>query len=191
MKELCDRLPAAREHHLDCVTQQVTATIDAKGRDAGHRISMLVRARRNNVDRHIALFRGDPGCDVDAVRVIAHRDCVVGRVVRHSREPVLLAEILFGENLGKDDTHLFSYTVADGTTESTGYGQGFRYPTGHFMLQIRFDPATPPSRIYRFAQSRLDTERRETGDVALSSRYTAQLTAANVQPGTLGIGWEW
>lgn len=192
MKELCDRLPAAREHHLDCVTQQVTATIDAKGRDAGHRITMLVRARRNNVDRHIALFRGDPGCDVDAVRVIAHRDCVVGRVVRHSREPVMLAEILFGATLDQGDTHLFEFEIADGTGEPAKcYGHGFRYPVEYYTLQVRFDPDLLPRRIFRFTQSRLGSEMRETGDVSLNSWLTAQISQSHVEPGALGIGWEW
>jgi transcriptional regulator with XRE-family HTH domain len=192
LKELCDRLPLAREHNMDVVTQQVTATIDEHGRDAGHAVTMLARARRNNVDRHIAMFRGDPGCDIDAVRVIAHRDCVVGRIVRHRREPVLLAEILFGVTLDQGDTHLLDFEVIDGTGErAMCYGHGFRYPVEHYTLQVRFDSQLLPRRVFQFAQSRLGTELRETGDVMLNSWLTAQISQSHVEPGALGIGWEW
>lgn len=192
MKELCDRLPSAREHNLDVVTQQVTATIDAHGRDAGHAVTMLARARRNGVDRHIVIFRGDPGCEIDGVRVIAHRDCVVGRIVRHPQEPLLVAEILFGMSLGQGETHLFEFEITDGTGErAMCYGQGFRYPVEHYTLQVRFAPDLVPRRVFQFAQSRLDTELREVGDVVLNSWFTAQISRSQVEPGALGIGWEW
>lgn len=192
MRELCDRLPLAREHYLDIVTQQVTATIDRLGRDAGHNVSMLVRARRDGVDRHIAMFRGDPGCDIDAVRVIPYRDCVVGEIVRHPRQPVLLAEIMFGTTLSQGGTHLLEFEVVDGTSEpATCYGHGFRYPVEHYSLQVRFDPELLPHRVFRFAQSRLDTDLHETGDITLNSWLTAQFSQSNVEPGALGIGWEW
>ncbi|GAA4921064.1 hypothetical protein LX16_4789 [Stackebrandtia albiflava] len=192
MRELCDRLPMAREHNLDILTQQVTATIDREGRDAGHDVSMLVRARRDGVDRHIALFRGDPGCDIEKVKVTAWRDCMIGQVVRHPTEPMLLAEVTFGTTLGQGETHLLEFAVTDGTSEpATCYGQGFRYPVGHYTLQVRFDPALLPQRVFRFAQSRLDTELQETGDIQLNRWLTAQLSQSNVQPGALGIGWRW
>jgi len=192
MRELCDRIPLAREHQLDIITQQVTATIDKEGRDAGHDVSMLVRARRDGVDRHIALFRGDPGCDIDAVRVIAYRDCMIGQIVRHPTEPMLLAEVLFGTTLRQGDNHLIEFEVIDGTSEpATCYGQGFRYPVEHYTLQVRFDPDLLPQRVFRFAQSRLDTDLQETGDITLNSWLTAQLSHSQVEPGALGIGWQW
>ncbi|HZE41979.1 MAG TPA: helix-turn-helix transcriptional regulator [Stackebrandtia sp.] len=192
MKELCDRLPAAREHNLDVVTEQVTATIDKDGRDAGHTVTMLVRARRNNVDRHIAMFRGDPGCDIESVRVLAHRDCVVGRIARHPQEPMLLAEILFGVTLDQNDTHLMEFEIVDGTGDRAQcYGHGFRYPVEHYTLQVRFDPEQLPRRVFRFAQSRLGTDLHETGSVVINNWMTAQISQSRVEPGALGIGWEW
>ena len=192
MRELCDRLPLAREHNLDVVTQQVTATIDHRGRDAGHAVTMVSRARRDGVDRHVALFRGDPGCDIDRVRVEARRDCVVGRVVRHRTQPVLLAEILLGVTLSQGDTHLMEFELKDGTGQrAVCHGQGFRYPVEHYTLQVRFDPHQVPRRVFRFAQSRLDGDLREVGDVAVNGWMTAQLSQSQVEPGALGIGWEW
>ena len=192
MSELCDRIPLAREHQLDIVTQQVTATIDAHGRDAGHDVSMLVRARRDGVDRHIVLFRGDPGCDIDAVRVIAYRDCIIGQVVRHRDEPVLLAEVLFGTVLGQGECHLIEFEVIDGTSEpATCYGQGFRYPVEHFTLQVRFTRDLLPQRVFSFAQAHLGTKLQETGDIPLNGWMTAQVSHSQVEPGALGIGWQW
>lgn len=192
MKELCDRLPAAREHNLDVVTQQITVSIDAKRRDAGHVATMLVRARGGGVDRHIALFRGDPGCDIDDVQVSAMRDCFIGRVVRHPAQPVLLAEILFGAVLGQGQSHLFSFQCAGGNTQAAdAFGQGFRYPVEHCTIQVRFDPKSVPRRVYSFAQSRLDTKLHETGDVALNNWLTAQLSQSHIEPGAMGIGWDW
>ncbi|MGH8793944.1 MAG: helix-turn-helix domain-containing protein [Stackebrandtia sp.] len=194
MRELCDQLPAARSHNLDVITQQITAVIDEKGRDAAHTATMLVRARANGVDRHIAMFRGDPGCSVENVRVVAHRDCVVGRVTRHPAQPVLLAEILFGLSLDQGDTHLFAFECGGGNTERADcFGQAFRYPVEHCTIQVRFDPQLTPRRVYRFAQARLDSKSKlqETGDVALNNWLTAQLSQSHIEPGVMGIGWDW
>ncbi|HIW62911.1 MAG TPA: hypothetical protein H9881_10685 [Candidatus Stackebrandtia excrementipullorum] len=192
MRELCDRMPLAREHQIDIVTQQVTATIDDQGRDAGHEVSMLVRARRDGVDRHVALFRGDRGCDIDAVRVAPYRDCVIGTVVRHPDEPMLLAEVLFGTTLSQGESHLIEFEVIDGTSEpATRYGHGFRYPVERYTLQVRFSPRLLPRRVFGFAQSRLDVKLRETGDITLNNWLTAQVSHSDVKPGALGIGWTW
>ncbi|CAM3212902.1 Transcriptional regulator, XRE family [Stackebrandtia soli] len=192
LRELCDQLPLAREHHLDVETQQVVVTIDGDGRDAEHDVTMLVTARRDGVDRYIAMFRGDPGCSIDDVRVVARRDCAIGRISRHHREPVLLAEIIFGTELAQGESHLFRFGVRDGTSNPANcFGQGFRYPVGHYTLQVRFDPSFIPLRVFGFAQSRLATVLHETGDIQLNDWLTAQLFRSNVDPGALGIGWEW
>lgn len=192
MRALCDQLPLAREHSLDIVNQHVTATIDHNGRDVSHLITMTNRARRNDVDRYVAMFRGDTGSQIDAVQVLAHRDCTIGRVVRHEDQPVLLAEVLLGTTLNQGDTHLMEFEFRDGTADrAVCHGHGFRYPVENYSLQVRFDPNLLPRRVFQFAQSRLGVALRETGDMQINNWLTAQFTRSNVEPGALGIGWEW
>lgn len=191
MRELCDEFPAAREHRVDVLSEQVTVYIDAERREARLVTALLVRARRGGIDRYVAAYRGDPGCEIDRVRVLAGRDCEIGRVVRHDQRPILLAELMFGQHLAEGETHLFSYEVNDATAETTGHGRGFRAPVDQFILQVRFDPEALPARCYSFAQAKLAKNRHETGDLALSARHTVQLVETNVQPGAIGIGWDW
>lgn len=190
VRELCDQVPASREHTLDILSQQVIVHVDSEWQESVFELSMLVRARRDDVDRYILLYRGDEGCDIDDIEFKPVRDCSVPNILRHADAPVALAEIVFDTPLPKGATHLFEIVVQGNGGTSSGHGNAFRYPVDQYSLQVRFAPDAIPRRVYRFAQSSLQREKRETGDLQLGPNRTVALAEPVPRPGALGIGWE-
>lgn len=86
------------------------------GRELRRRESQhVVRAHRDDIDRYLAVHRGDPGCDPGRVAVTAGENCRTGRVRWDRGTGVLVAELLFDTRLRAGDTYLFGYGFTDGT----------------------------------------------------------------------------
>ena len=97
-----------------------------------------------------------------------------------------LAEIVFDTPLPKGATHLFEIVVQGNGGTSSGHGNAFRYPVDQYSLQVRFAPDAIPRRVYRFAQSSLQREKRETGDLQLGPNRTVALGRAGAEAGSTG-----
>ncbi len=189
---LFDQLSDSRRHDLALVSQHETVTLDSAGRIAELTSRTLAESNRDGADRYFAVYQGDPGCDVRQVEIEALRDCRIGEVRRDADALVVVAELLFGAELGDGETHLFEFGVRDGTAPvTTSHGHGFRCRVGQFVLQARFDPAALPDRCYGFVQSRLDQLQRPTGDLTLNAFHAAHVAVADVTAGGVGIGWTW
>jgi len=189
---LFDALADARRHDLALVSQHETVTLDGRGRIAELTSRTLAASNRDGADRYIAVYHGDPRCDVDQVEIEALRDCRIGRILRDADAAVVVAELLFGAELADGQTHLFEFGVRDGTAPvTTAHGHGFRCRVGQYVLQTRFDPAALPDRCYGFAQARLDEAQRPTGDLTLNAFHAAHLAVADITAGAVGIGWTW
>jgi len=192
LSELFDQLPGSRQHLFDLVSQHETVLLDAQGRLARLTSRTIAEARVDGVDRYVAVYQGDPGCDVARVEVDALRDCEVGRVLRDPDTEVVVAELLFGAELAAGETHLFEFGFVDGTAHlTTEHGHGFRCRVDQFVLQARFHPAALPIRCYGYAQARLDEPQRQMGDLRLSAHHAAHLVVAGITAGGVGIGWVW
>ncbi|GAA3306720.1 hypothetical protein GCM10020295_63700 [Streptomyces cinereospinus] len=153
----------------------------------------IVRARRDGVDRFVAVHHGDPGCAPDRVAVHALENCRTGRVRRHHETGVLVAELLFGTRLRAGDTFLFRYGVQDGTAgESREYVRGFGPAGGQYALQVRFDETALPARCHRFAQPSTAAPRTGHRDLPLTrTHHSVHVVEPRVRTGIVGIGWEW
>lgn len=91
------------------------------GRELRQRESQhVVRAHRDDIDRYLAVHRGDPGCDPARVTVTAGENCRTGRVRWDRGTGVLVAELLFDTRLRAGDTYLFGYGFDDGTGGPSG-----------------------------------------------------------------------
>lgn len=190
--DLLDRLPGARELDLDVVTKQEKVLVDAEGRATGAWIRLLVRARRDGVDRKFLRFFGDPGCDLDQVRLHSLEHCRVGRVLRHPTAPVLIAELLFTEALRAGDTWVLEYALHDPTGEPCEeFAHGIRTTEQHFLLEVRFDPAMLPVDCHSYARPGLDEPRRRLADLALSNDNAVHLAVSGGAAGVIGIAWDW
>lgn len=190
--ELLAQLPGASELDLDVVTRQEKVLVDLERRATSTRIRLLVRARRDGVDRQFLRFFGDPCCDLDQVRLHSLEHCRVGRVLRHPTAPVLIAELLFTEALRTGDTWVLEYVLYDPTGEPCEeYAHGIRTTEEHSLLEVRFDPGMLPVGCYSYAQTGLDEPRLRMADLTLSNDNAVHLAVSGGAAGVVGIAWNW
>jgi hypothetical protein len=190
--ELLDRLPGAHDLDLDVITRQTKVLVDAGRRASRMRIRLLVRARRDGVDRQILRFLGDPGCDPGQVRLHSLENCRAGRVLRHPTAPVLIAELLFTEVLRAGDTWVVEYVLDDPTGDPCEeYAHGVRKTEEHFLLEVRFDPAILPVDCHSYVRNGLYDPRLRTADLVLSNDNAVHLAVSGGAAGVLGIAWNW
>ncbi|MET7861537.1 hypothetical protein ABZS81_30940 [Streptomyces sp. NPDC005318] len=193
VERLLDALESPADGGLHTVGHQERVRIGA-GRELRRRDSQhVVRAHRDGIDRYLAVYRGDPGCDPARVEVVARENCRTGRVRRDRRSGVLVAELLFDTRLQVGQTYLFGYGFDDGTGGPCGeYVRGFGFGGGQYVLQVRFDEAALPVRCRRFAQATAGAPRAGRTDLALTGRHrTVHLVEQGVRPGLVGIDWDW
>lgn len=189
---LCD-LESPTDGGLHTVGHQERVRIgsgrELVGRDSLH----VVRAHRDGIDRYLAIYHGDPGCDPARVEVSALENCRTGRVRWHRQTGVLVAELLFDSRLRAGETYLFGYGFEDGTGGPSGeYVRGFSFAGGQYVLQVRFDEGALPVRCRRFAQATTGAPRGARTDLTLSGRHrTVHMVEQGVRPGILGIDWDW
>ncbi|MGV9555906.1 hypothetical protein [Streptomyces sp. NPDC003401] len=153
----------------------------------------VVRARRDGVDRFVAVHHGNPGCAPERMSVHALENCRTGRVRRHHDTGVLVAEFLFDTRLRAGDTFLFGYGVEDGTAGAAHeYVRGFDAPGGQYALQVRFAESAVPVRCHRFARHSPAAPRGSRQELVLSGRHrSVHLVEPRVRSGMVGIGWDW
>jgi hypothetical protein len=190
--ELLEQLPGAHELDLDVVTRQDKVLVDAERRATSVRIRQLVLARRDGADRQVLRFFGDPGCDLGQVRLHSLENCRVGRVLRHSTAPVLVAELLFNEVLRAGDTWVIEYMIYDPTGERCEeYAHGVRRTEEHFLLEVRFDPAMLPVDCHSYVQTGLYESRLRMADLVLNNYTAVHLAVSGGTAGVVGIAWSW
>ncbi|MET8245413.1 hypothetical protein ABZV31_13990 [Streptomyces sp. NPDC005202] len=167
--------------------------IGARRELAGQESQHIVRARRDGVDRFVAVHHGDPGCAPERMTVHALENCRTGRVRWHHDTGVLVAELLFDTRLRAGDTFLFRYGVLDGTAGvSREYVRGFGSAGGQYALQVRFDAAALPVRCHRFTQHSAAAPRSGRHELPVSERHrSVHLVEPRVRSGIVGIGWDW
>jgi hypothetical protein len=189
---LLDGLTAEADRGVETLSAHDTVRVNANRCSWMITTCMVVRARRDGVDRYVLRYFGDPGCDIDRVEIIPKDNCRLGRVRRHGDPPVLVAELLFGEVLRPGDVWIFEHRIVDRTGGQTiEHAQGFAEPYDRYLLAVRFDPRELPVDCHAFVQSDLHDERRRTSDLTLNSHCSVHLFACGVSSGLVGIGWSW
>ncbi|WP_354642112.1 hypothetical protein [Kitasatospora camelliae] len=158
-------------------------------RDSQH----VLRAHRDGIDRYLALYQGDPGSDVDRVRVRAEENCRPGRIRRDRAAHLLVAELLLDRRLRAGDTHLLAYGFDDAPAPgpSGEYLRGFHSGAGQYVLQVSFHPAALPVRCTRFATRAPEEHPYETEELTLDGHHTVHLVGTALRPGLIGIRWDW
>ncbi|MEV7216616.1 hypothetical protein AB0O31_26425 [Kitasatospora cineracea] len=158
-------------------------------RDSQH----VLRAHRDGIDRYLALYQGDPGCDIERVRVRAEENCRPGRIRRDPAANLLVAELLLDRRLRTGDTHLLGYGFdeAPSAGPSHEYVRGFNAGAGQYVLQVTFSPAALPVRCDRFTLRTPGQSPLETEELTLDGHHCAHLVAADLPPCLLGLRWDW
>jgi len=191
--ELLDGLPAPGRHDVDVVGRHERLVIDADGCLADMWIRTALRARTDGVDRYVVQCFGDH--DADGVGVASLHpvaNCRLGQVRRHPTAPILFAEMLFDETLRAGQTWVFDFELVDeGRERYEDFAHSFNHPVGHYLVEVRFDPAALPVDCYTYARSSLHGERRRMETLRPNRYHTVHHMASNVTSGVLGIAWTW
>ncbi|WP_441250479.1 hypothetical protein [Kitasatospora sp. McL0602] len=158
-------------------------------RDSQH----ALRAHRDGIDRYLALYQGDPGCDITRVTVRGEENCRPGRVRRDPAANLLLAELLLDRRLRAGDTHLLGYGFDDAPAPapSCEYVRGFNSGAGQYVLQVTFHPDALPVRCHRFASHSPGQPPYETEELTIDGHHCVHLVASSLRPCLLGIRWDW
>jgi hypothetical protein len=191
LAELLDELPGSREHTVDVLSTHEKVAIDGERHCAGISSRTVVRARQDGVDRHVLPYHGDPGCDIDRIRLNALENCRPGRVLRHPAG-VMVAELLFDRALRAGETWVFEsrWTGRTGAV-CTEHAHRFPYCGEQYLLEVRFAAAALPVGCHVFAQSGLSGERCATAALTVNRHHAVHLLAGGERPGLRGIAWEW
>jgi hypothetical protein len=167
--------------------------IGPSGTLVGAESQHIVRARRDGVDRFVAVHHGDPGCAPERMAVRPLENCRTGRVHRHHAAGLLITELLFDRSLRAGESYLFRYGVEDGTAGvAHEYARMFASAGGQYALLVRFDTASLPVRCHRFVQTSAAAPRDGRQELPVSERHrSVHLVEPRVRPGIVGIGWDW
>ncbi|MFC0864790.1 hypothetical protein ACFHYQ_21080 [Sphaerimonospora cavernae] len=152
----------------------------------------VLRAHEDAADRHITIYRGDTGCDVDRVRIRALEDCRLGRIRRHGPSGLVAAELLFDRELRTGDTQVVRYDLIDPSgMAGTEYERGFRFPAGQYTLRVCFDPVALPVRIHGYTRRGPAAGENDRRELTLNAHHAVHLMAESIRPGLVGIRWDW
>jgi hypothetical protein len=190
--ELLDSLPGSRRHDLAVLSRENTVNIGADRSLVTMWDRTLVRALADGADRYIVRWFGDPGDDLDQVRVSPMGNCRVGEVRRHPSSPVMIAEMLFDEALREGDTWVLEFRIDDGTgAECCDFAHGIAQPMANYLIEVRFDPAALPRDCHVYARAGLNDGLQQLERLPLNRHHAVHHLASNVTAGVLGLAWTW
>jgi hypothetical protein len=110
----------------------------------------VVTASRAGPDRYFATWGGDEGCLIERTEITTAEGCRLGRVRRQPGSRVMAMEFLFDRHLGEGETHVFCFTITDGSGgTSPGMQRTFLRGVGTYLIQLGFHRRAMPSRVIR------------------------------------------
>ncbi|GAA3060417.1 hypothetical protein [Actinokineospora globicatena] len=147
-------------------------------------------AREPGIDRYIAVYHGEPDCDVARVRIVAGDGCRLGRV---RRKGICVAfELMFDRRLAEGDTVVLSYSLDDNSElECPGYYRIFREPSGPFLLQLELPPDDLPARCVQEVRTNDMRPPLVSADLYCDRGYVVSAYYPGVDSGIAGITLEW
>ncbi|WP_328867029.1 XRE family transcriptional regulator [Streptomyces sp. NBC_00304] len=154
-------------------------------------VRQVVRATRDGADRLTAVHCLD---DPTAHPVDVSVRCGGLGAVRLSPElGSLVADILFGRELVKNETVLIDYTISVGPSEvvSTHHERRTRVNLREYLLHVYFHPSAPPASCHRYFRENISAERLNNHRIPLDASNTAHVLPVKCSPGIHGMSWEW
>jgi len=190
--ELLDVVADSHTRDVELISTQHKVDVDANGRLTRVWARTAIRVLRDGVDRYVARYYGDRGCDPSLVRTRALANCRLGRRLAHSTEPAVVYELVFEQPLRAGDTWLFESQLVDPSGGvCSEFAFAFRQPTEQYILEVRFHPDAPPTDTRAFAQFDLTDQRHRIGSLPVSQHNAVHLIASTIDSGVLGIAWDW
>ncbi|WP_218952135.1 hypothetical protein [Amycolatopsis anabasis] len=181
------------DHKLRVLFSEDMVTVGLDRAIRSVRTRMVVQAVEDDPDRHLAVYSAEPGSDAREILPLAHENCRLGRISRHSQAAVIAIELLFDRRLRAGETHLFDYEFGiRSPAASFDYRRGFRYPADTYVLGVRFAESALPVRCFELTQfGAQGGPCAPDGELTLTGGRWVHRLDRQVQPGVLGIAWEW
>ncbi|MBC6450577.1 XRE family transcriptional regulator [Actinokineospora xionganensis] len=153
------------------------------------RTRQVLRAEQDGVDRLVIVAWGESP-DEPVPEVVPVRNCAIGRVSRDDRTGQVATELLFGHTLAKRETVLIEHEIRcpEPLSQAYEHERVSRLPVREYLIEVRFDPATPPLHVVRFSD--VDGKERVKA-LTLDSAHTAHTLAMDLEPGRYGVRWSW
>lgn len=115
----------------------------------------VVTALRAGPDRYFGTHGGDEGCAIDRAEINTAEGCRLGRVRARPESGVMAMEFLFDRRLAEGETHVFSFTINDGSGgPSPGMQRTFLRGVGSYLVQLNFNRRAMPSKCIRQFRAR-------------------------------------
>ncbi|ACY98008.1 MULTISPECIES: hypothetical protein [Thermomonospora] len=190
LRDLLGELAVPLDDQLETLSHHEIFTVGPDRGERSARSRIVFRARRDGVDRHVAIHHcqgGPPPEDFSSEL------CRVGRR-RISRDDGLAAvELLFDRPLAAGETYVVEYEFrcGDGRPEVRRYVRGFRFPTREYLLQVRFADGATPRRCFRVWQPTVGAACTDRQELRLTTWNSVHLLEHGMRPGMYGIRWEW
>jgi transcriptional regulator with XRE-family HTH domain len=190
--ELLKRVDTSPDGKLSRLNLHDVVHVDAQGIQRKLRVRQLARAECNGADRWTVMFDGAASSEAPAV-IRPVRSCRLGQVFTDPKQDVVAAELLFDHELERGETILMEYEILNmpsGTYEDDySYSRLFRLPVQQYVLEVRFDPASAPTRCESFINSTRQ-EPKETRSLSLDRDGRTHAVALDFGMGVFGVRWE-
>jgi hypothetical protein len=152
----------------------------------------VVTALRSGPDRIFATHGGDEGCLIDRAELTTAEGCRLGRVRRQPASGVMAMEFLFDRRLAEGETHVFCFTINDGSGgQSPGVQRTFLRGVGTYLVQLAFHRRAMPSRCIRQFRAREGSEPVGSENVVCGLGRVASGYFTNLPAGLAEIFIEW
>ncbi|MGP3980102.1 XRE family transcriptional regulator [Streptomyces sp. KR80] len=105
----------------------------------------------------------------------------------------IVADILFGRKLAKNETMVVDYAITLGPSReiSTHHERRTRVSLREFLLHVYFHPAALPVSCHPYYLERIGAERRYRHRIPLDVSHTAHMLPTKCPAGIHGMSWEW
>lgn len=189
--KMLDELDNRMHHELTRLSLHDLYVVGPRRQEVSLTVRQVMRANVDRVSRAVAVFRTDDTTR-PPIRIGAVRSCRVGRIRSDVEGGLIAAELIFDRVLAQGETVVMEYEFVTVSTEPTNiYFRGFAGPVGEYVLQVQFDPAAVPARVFRFERRGVSAPDQGVREIWVGTTYGAHLVAYDVPPGIIGMKWEW
>lgn len=185
-------MPGFDANDLEVLSRHDRVFVDADRRASRIESRVVVRARRDGVDRFHAHYFCDDSVESSQIRHEPVRNCRLGRSTWDATERLVVDELLFGKALGEGETWVVEFVAHDSTRlESIEYAHGVRCFLPQSLIEVHFDPAAPPVDPHVYLQDWEEQEPHRTIDLALDHTNSVHHFETDVSVNWVGIRWRW
>jgi hypothetical protein len=164
------------------LSQHDMIAVDGNGRPSLVATRQVLRAAKDGADRWILVW--EIGTGTRLPEIIAGQHCRLHRLNADRDAGLMLGELVFDAPLHRGETIIMEYQVVYPSTPlklpSDRFIRRFHLPTRDYVLEARFDPASPPARCIRTGSP---------GLLVPGQAGSVHLVEFNVT-GSIGIHWD-